>query len=479
MPLTADHEALRLLVNELDTAMFQTQGSELGMAIRSALKLLNARRSDAGQGVLILTDGEVHQPVDALAAAKEAAVAGVRVYSMVIGREAAPMPLADGSWLVDELGRTILSSPDSGVVTEIARLTGGAVAQSVASADDVRQLVALMKGDLRPGDRGIIQRRIAQSAFQWPLFAGIVLMTAAAWLGDGRRLWGAAAARAAGGAFFLLAPSMSAPAATRAEADDLYRAGRFEDAEAMFRELIVENPDEADLWGRLGATRYRLGDAEGAARAFEEQDRLAGGDADAAFNAGNAHYAARRWGEALRLYERALVLDPSHDGAARNKQLLEQEIVAFRKRAPSPPPPSGESERQQGEGSGSEGHVSADGEPEGSKPSEKTADPRAAEAPSGAPPGEGGRPSPGLGAEGTGALQGQESDSAQGAAEPPSATALGALAGEHGGSETAPSGAAAEPGALTAAQAQRLLEGIEEGRPRVVIPGDGSGGKPW
>ena len=44
--------------------------------------------------------------------------------------------------------------------------------------------------------------------------------------------------------------------------------------------------------------------------------------------------------------------------------------------------------------------------------------------------------------------------------------------------ETGPDGQPLKPGEMSEAEAQRVLEGVKEGRPRVVIPGR-SEGKPW
>src|SRR5690606_13031593 len=87
MPLTLDYKALELIVRELDTRTFQAQGSALGLALREATSLLENQSGDAGRAILVLSDGEVHEPDDALAAAREAAAAGITVYGLVVGNE--------------------------------------------------------------------------------------------------------------------------------------------------------------------------------------------------------------------------------------------------------------------------------------------------------------------------------------------------------------------------------------------------------
>ena len=53
--------------------------------------------------------------------------------------EPAPIPQANGGF-VSEGGKTVLSAPDPGLLRDLARATGGAYVQSVASAADMEKL---------------------------------------------------------------------------------------------------------------------------------------------------------------------------------------------------------------------------------------------------------------------------------------------------------------------------------------------------
>lgn len=488
LPLTQDTDAVRLVTDELTTDTFQVQGSEVGVAVRQALDLLGEAGS-AGQAILILSDGEVHRPEDALAAADEAAARGVRIFAMGIGREAAPIPVGDGNYFTDARGQTILSAPSAAVLTDVARITGGAYVQSVAAADDMAQLYRVeMRGSVEAGDRGTVRRRVAESAYAWPLGFGLVAWLVASWLGDGRRPWGAAAA------VWLAFALVSSPAyaASRAEADQAYRAGRYAEAVRQLTELSMEDPDDPDLWERLGAAKYRAGDFAGAERAFEQADTLRGGDADAAYNAGNAAYRGGRLEEALRDYERALQLRPDHPGAQQNKQRVAQEIAVRRQNQPPPPSQGGEGGEQQQQPGEQGASEPQGGQPGESQPGESgQPGPQNPQAQQGEPsPGQPGTPpgqqSPGQGQPGQGERQGQQTDDQRRDDAPGSGVAeLDELAegdptGEAAGAAGAEGdGGGQDGGPITPVQAQRLLEGVEEGRPRVIIPGQPDGGKPW
>ncbi len=232
-----------------------------------------------------------------------------------------------------------------------------------------------------------------------------------------------------------------APAADLATADKAYRAQQHDKAVEELTELTLERSDDRALLERLGAARYRQGDYEGAARAWDHAVDVGGGtDPDLFFNAGNAHYLAGGLERARERYGRALELDPGHRGAGANNQALEAELAERRK---PPPPPS-----SQGEGK-PEAQPKPDesAEPSGEEPtdpSEEQGDGKGEERPAKGEPSEG--------------------DAKPGEAADP---------GEGGDGEPLE-----EAESITEAEAHRLLEGVEEGRHRVHV-GGGSGDKPW
>ena len=478
-PLTQDHRAVELQVQELSTALFQTQGSELGAAIRAASRLLS-NDSKAGKGILILSDGEIHDVGDAATAASEMVQKGVVLYAMGIGSDPAYIPRRDGTYVTDR-GQTVLSTPNPAILMELARTTGGAFVQSIAAASDMEKLYQNeMRQKLRAVERGAVQREQWRSAYQWPLAVGLLLLLAAAWLGDGRRFWGAAAVVLLA---CLLLPSKSW-AASEALGDAYYREGRFREAVEEFTELSLEYHDNPRIFDRLGAARYRNHDYSGAARAWEQRNVLLGGEADSLFDAGNAYYQAGRLDEALERYEAALTLEEGHQGARQNREILVRELESRLQDQPQPQQPespdqqgqpqqgdkSNNGERQEGGDKAKSGSQGSPGESESSPSATGEADegdPQAAEEAS----------SEGQDSEsrnGSDVSSGQEKQGNEGSSEAVDPARL-----EGGTPQEAESGAEAEmSGAMSRQEAERLLEGVEEGRPRVTLAG-GSGSRPW
>lgn len=521
MPLSRDRQAVRMLVDEASTDDFVAQGSALGEAIREAVRLLGSdEASKSGKAVLILSDGEVHEPADALAAAEEARQADVRVFAMGIGVEAAPIPLPDGTFQRDAQGRRVMSQPSAELLTQVARATGGAYVPSDPTDNDMNQLYRVaIRGAVEAGLTGATQRVTWKQAYQWPLGIALLLGLAAAWLGDGKRPWGAAAGWLLVPALLSLAAPAPAWAASVAEGDAAYRAGRFQEAIDIFTDLAFERPGDPDVLDRLAAARYRAGDFDGAARAWDRVARQTG-DPDAVFDAGNAHYRAGRLEEAIERYDVVLSEQPNHPGAVANRGRAEQELGARRVVQQPPPEPQPQDNPQQGdepqpqegqqqEGQADEGQQPQDGAPQEGEQPEEGQQPQEGQPPQEGQEGEQGEESQQQ--EGTAEGDPQRSDSeqtgdndSQGQAgdkelgegdgtredsdRDDEAVDPGDLQGDgegeptdEGGEAEGGSGSGGEPGdaeSKEAEAARRELEGIEEGRPRVRIPGQRSD-KPW
>ena len=487
MPLTRDLRAVELVTRELDTSVFAAQGSALGEAIRSGIKLLSSHPSDAGQAIIVLTDGEIHRPDEALAAADEAARAGISIYGVVVGSEPAPIPNDDGTVLRDSTGAPVMSTPSSKVLEDVARKTGGAVVQSVPSIAD---MTGLYQGEIRAKLRTAAGRSVKRerwnTAFQWPLGMGLALLLLSAWLGDGRRT-----------ALVMTVLLALLPAAARAETvregDALYRQGRYSEAVEVFTDLSLERPDDPDVMERLAAARYRAGDFEGAARAWERKRGLRD-DLNAAYNAANAWYRSGHLERALERYEEVLASEPEHGPTVQNRDMLMQELELRRLQQQQ------QQQQQQGDGGeseeesegeqeqddpqsqdGQQGQPGQDGQPQESDGQDQAGDaqqgepqdpPDPSQDPSGKnQPSEDGEEAP----EGDGTREEEEAPTDEVSMD--DLQPEGDEGGDAGG-EAAPGEPAEATDGMTAEQAGRVLDGVEEGKYRVYVPGD-RGEHPW
>jgi len=513
MPLSDDHQALRMLVEELSTRDFQAQGSALDQAIAKGVELLTRdETSSAGKAMVIFSDGEIHEPETALAAASKARDQGVRLFAVGVGESAAPIPLGQGLWQRDRQGRQVLSTPSPELLRDLARIGGGAYVDSVPSDRDMQRLYrGEIRGLLQAGVRDARPKIRWRQAWPWPLGGAVFCVLLAGWIGEGHRRWGLATAVLLAVGVALAAPS-PALAATLPDADAAYRAGRYDEAARQLTELTHEQPDDAELFQRLGAARYRAGDYEGAVRAWSREAELRGDDPDTLFDLGNAHARAGRLERALELYDQVLEELPDDERAQTNRELIAAELE--RRRAMQPPPPEQQQEQEQQQGEGEQEGQPQEGEQQGEPQQQQGAegDPQQGEQ-----QGEEQEQQEGEGEEGEEGEQQdeeqQQSGSADGEREQSDREQSGDNPTEPQDSqgrkqtgegqerldesdvegvdpdevdqdaEGGQDGTPAPPEELTpeeaaARRAEEMLEGVQEGRPRVTIPG-GSGDKPW
>lgn len=131
-PLTVDYQAIELFLDHLNTDLIPVQGTAIGDAIRLATDNLQGKDSarSGGKVIILITDGE-DQYSEPLAAAREAAGAGITIHAIGIGaREGAPIPNGHGGYVVDERGEMVMTRLDDALLQQIADLTGGSYLRS-------------------------------------------------------------------------------------------------------------------------------------------------------------------------------------------------------------------------------------------------------------------------------------------------------------------------------------------------------------
>ena len=99
LPITTDYVSAKMFLNSISTESVPIQGTAIGEAINTAIRSFSAQ-SEKSRAVIVITDGENHED-DPVAAAKQAAEMGVRVFTIGVGSpEGKPIPM-DGELLKD------------------------------------------------------------------------------------------------------------------------------------------------------------------------------------------------------------------------------------------------------------------------------------------------------------------------------------------------------------------------------------------
>jgi Ca-activated chloride channel homolog len=185
-PLTLDYQTVSDAVNELSTKTVERGGTDITSAIQSA-ELVLGKSEDSYRAVVLLTDGEDLEE-DSVAAAKESARSGIRIFTVGIGTpEGSFIPIGPGrdQYLRDRNGQVVRSRLDERRLKDIAQHTGG----FYVHLDNGAIARVIKEGLQKLSESNIDERsiRIPIERYRWPLLLGLTLLLLSALLSDRRR----------------------------------------------------------------------------------------------------------------------------------------------------------------------------------------------------------------------------------------------------------------------------------------------------
>ena len=123
LPITTDYVSAKMFLNSISTESVPVQGTAIGEAINTAIRSFSAQ-SQKSRAVIIITDGENHED-DPMAAAKQAAELGIRIFTIGVGSpEGKPIPM-NGELLKDKEGNIVVTRLDEKVLQEVAAAADG------------------------------------------------------------------------------------------------------------------------------------------------------------------------------------------------------------------------------------------------------------------------------------------------------------------------------------------------------------------
>ena len=325
-PLTLDHGAVLVAVDELDTDLIPKGGTNLGAAIRTCEEAFG-KAEGFSRAIVIISDGE-ELDADGLEAARQAAANGIRIFTVGVGsEEGSEIPLGPGEFVRDPSGKVVQSRLDAERMKEIAAVTGGFYLP--LDENTARRLAGEGIGQMKEVEMSASASRRPIERYQWPLAGAIGLLVVQALVGERRRRPVAVAA-----ACWLLSsgPAWSAPAGLEA-----YEQGNYEGARTAFEERLKMEPGAPDLQLNAGAAAYRLKDygkaSEYFSRAMLSEDPALRSSAE--FNLGNTLFRQGEgqqdkekkitdWKDAIAKYEAALKTRPDYTEAKENKERVEE-----------------------------------------------------------------------------------------------------------------------------------------------------------
>ena len=337
-PLTLDYAALEMFLGALQPDLIPVPGTDLGRAIETGISAFDDQ-SATDRVILLITDGEDNEN-RGREAARRAAAKGIKIFVFGIGDVGGgPIPELDGSggFKKDAQGKLILSKLEEEGLQEIASQTGGTYVRSVAGDLDLDILYfdgiksRTQARELKSGKIKVYEER-----FFLFVLAAFILLLIEGFVDEKIRLkakFGPKTLRGRVGLFIaaMLSLGMMAAAASRAaeSPDELYRLGRFAEAEKGYGRLDMDNPKDLRYRYNRGCAAFQKGDYAAAAAAFASVLRRSEDDDTrfkAAFNLGNATYRQGDFKAAVEHFKQAIAFNPSLEDARYNLELALREL---------------------------------------------------------------------------------------------------------------------------------------------------------
>lgn len=178
-PLTTDDGAIELFLDNLDPTVVGQAGSSIAKAIRQGTELLLASDGGADRALVVMTDGEVFEPLeDVEAAARDAGSQGVSLVTVGFGTEqGSTIPVRDGSVIREKRdadGKVVVTRYNPDVLRRAAEAANGTFIGADASDKATRVRAALRS--LRTARRAVDSREDHVPRFLWLLFPALLLL---------------------------------------------------------------------------------------------------------------------------------------------------------------------------------------------------------------------------------------------------------------------------------------------------------------
>jgi Ca-activated chloride channel family protein len=344
MPLTSDHGAARMYIQDASPDVVPTQGTVIAEALTMANTVFNSKERKY-KSIVLISDGEDHDP-DALKVAKKLAADGVMINTVGIGSPDGS-PIEDpttGELKKDQEGHTVMSKLNEAELQGLSDATNGRYLR----LDNLDDAVITMTQQLDNAEKKSMNDAEFidyKSYFQWFLGAAFWLLLIEFLLSERRRKkeGGAAAkpareAAAKPAALLFVALSMLAAISASAQTgDNLIRSGnryykkkQLDKSLQQYQAAVKKAPDNPTANYNLGNAQFRKNDYDAAGRSYDAS--VAHSSADKSmqekgfYNKGVAMMKQKKLQESIDAWKSALKLDATDADARENleKALMEQ-----------------------------------------------------------------------------------------------------------------------------------------------------------
>ncbi len=338
MPLTSDHGAARMYIQDAGPDVVPTQGTVIAEALKMANSAFNNKERKY-KSILLISDGEDHDP-DALKAAKELANDGVMINTIGLGSpEGSPITdPATGEVKKDAQGNTVISKLNEAELQQLSAATNGLYLR----LDNVDDALITMSQQLDSAEKkSMSDAEFIDyiSLFQWFLGAALLLLLVEYFLSERHREKKVPATKAVpvrALLLLLLCTGALLPAAKAQNSDALIRSGnryykkkQVDQTLKQYQSAVQKTPDNPTANYNLGNAQFRKDSYEDAAKSYDatianakDKDMKEKGY----YNKGVAMAKAKKLQESIDAWKSALRINADDSDARENlqKALMQQ-----------------------------------------------------------------------------------------------------------------------------------------------------------
>ena len=325
MPLTTDHGAARMYIQDASPDVVPTQGTVIGEALKMANTSFNSKERKY-KAILLVSDGEDHDP-EAMTVAKTLAANGVMINAVGIGSPEGS-PIVDpttGELKKDEQGNTVISKLNEPELQQLADATHGHYIR-LDNVDDAlitesQQLEGVEKKAL--SDSEFIDYR---SYFQWFLGIALVLLLVEYFLSERRRQLRVAAITGV----LLMGASLTSSAQTQngdaqvRSGNRYYKKKQLDQSQQQYEEAVRKAPENPTANYNLGNAQFRKNNYADAANSYNNSVEHSGDDKamqeKGLYNKGVALIKQQKLQESIEAWKKALRLNVNDEDARENLQ---------------------------------------------------------------------------------------------------------------------------------------------------------------
>jgi Ca-activated chloride channel family protein len=350
-PLTLDETAFQQAVDAVSVGIIPQGGTALSEAIKTAEAAFE-KGNDNHKVLVLFTDGEDHDAEEeTIAAAKEAAQAGLRIFTIGVGTpEGELLRVADekGSpvFVKDQDGNVVKSHLNQTLLQRIATEAGGFYLP-LQGANPMETLYARGLAPLPKTEEATRLTRVYRERYHWPLGFAVLCLVLETLLPESPRARRTAAVPAASALartaalLLFLAGTTAFGSPSRAFHD--FQAGDFEDSYEEYNRLAEQKTNDYRLHYDAGAAAYKAKKLDSALEEFNAALNSADIVSDpqtqqhAYYNLGNTLYRAGEplpdpekkeqfWRQSVENFSHALRLNTNDFDARNNLAYVKQKI---------------------------------------------------------------------------------------------------------------------------------------------------------